>query len=157
MLSTLLFLQIPLPPGLNTLANILKGFAIAIGVAIAVGFVWLWWVHRMRERDQELLARTRSIYTAFLRYSLEHAELAEPMLGGLTTPAEIARYKTFVASTLSMADEILLLQPKPEWRTTLLRHVMPHRSFLASDEFRATILDDCSAEVKSLVEHAVRG
>jgi hypothetical protein len=157
MLSMLLFLQIPLPPGLNTLANILKGFSIAIGVAIAVGFVWLWWVHRMRERDHELLARARAVYTGFLRFSLDHAPLADPMLGGLTTPSEISRYKSYVASLLSAAEEILHLQPKPEWRSTLLRHLMPHRSFLSSDEFRATILDDCSAEVRSLVEHAVRG
>jgi hypothetical protein len=153
----MLFLQIPLAQGLNQIANIIKGFAIAIGVAIAIGFVWMWWKNRVRERSQELSARAGAIYSDHLRFAVDHPEFADPMLGGLTSPVEVARYKSFVASLLTTADEILLLQPTPQWRDALLRQIAPHRSFLASDEFHATILAGCSPEVKALVDRIVRG
>ena len=45
-------LTVILAPGsLNHIANIVKGYAIAVGIMIAIGFVWLWWSHRQRSRS----------------------------------------------------------------------------------------------------------
>lgn len=150
-------LMIPLAQGLNQTANIIKGFAIAIGIAIAIGFVWMWWVNRQKEREQELQARTRAVYATFLRQAVQYPELAEPLLGGVSSPIEVARYKSFVASLLAIADEILLLSPTAGWRDTIARQLVPHRSYLASDEFRAAGLHDCSNEVREIVDRVVKG
>ncbi len=140
------------PGSLNHTANIIKGFAIAIGIAIAIGFVWLWWASRQRERKFELAARARAAYAAHLQRALQHPELADPMLGGLNSPIEIARYKHFVANLASTAGEILAIEPSQAWRETLARQLAPHQSYLASDEFRATTLADCTPEVQSLIQ-----
>ncbi len=139
------------PGSLNHTANIIKGFAIAIGIAIAIGFVWLWWSHRVRERRQELSARARSVYATALRTGLQYPELAEPMLGAISSPADIARYKLFVASHLAAADEMLTLDPTPASRVTLARLLAPHKSYLASEEFRTGPLVTCTGEVQTLV------
>lgn len=150
-------LSVFLAPGsLNHTANIIKGFAIAIGIAIAIGFVWMWWAHRVRERSQELSARAQAIYSAHLRLSLQNPELAEPMAGSMATPAEVVRYKQFVASLLSTADEILLLDPSEAWRATLARQLVPHAAYLKSEEFRAAGLHNCTPAVQALLR-AVSG
>ena len=150
-------LFVMLAQGLNQTANIIKGFAIAIGIAIAIGFVWMWWAHRVRERRTELGARAKAIHATYLRTAMQHPELAEPLVGALSSPIEVVRYKQFVASLLASADEILLIEPSPAWRATLTRALAPHRSYLASDEFRAGAMHDCSAEVAALVKRVVAG
>lgn len=140
------------PGSLNHTANIIKGFAIAIGIAIAIGFVWMWWASRLKERRTELATRARAAYGGYLRTAMAHPELSEPLLGALNSPVEIVRYKQFVASLLAAADEILLYDPSNEWRTTLARQLLPHRGYLASEEFRAAGLADCTAEVKALIQ-----
>lgn len=141
-----------LAQGLNQTANIVKGFALAIGVVVAIGFVWMWWASRLREQRTTLAARAKSIYAAHLRTAIQHPELAEPLLGVLDNPVEIVRYKQFVANLLATADEILLLEPSPAWRRTLSRQLAPHASFLSSEEFRKAGLADCTAEVRQLIE-----
>lgn len=140
------------PGSLNNTANIIKGFAIAIGIAIAIGFVWLWWTHRQRERRFELASRARSSYAAHLKVALQHPELSDPMLGGLNSPVEIARYKHFVASLLVTAEEILAFEPAPAWQETLIRQLAPHRSYLASDDFRMSTMADCSPSLQALLQ-----
>ena len=93
-------------------ANMLKGYALALGVAVAIGFVWAWWVHRQREHAEERSARSRAAFQRHLHQALLHPELAEPVLGG---PAEMVRYKLFVANLLAIADEILILSPTAAW------------------------------------------
>ena len=144
--------MVVLAQGLNQTANIVKGFALAIGVAVAIGFVWMWWAHRVREQRTALAARAKSIYAAHLRTAIQHPELSEPLLGTLDTPVEIVRYKQFVANLLATADEILLIEPNPAWRTTLGRQLAPHASYLTSDEFRGSGLADCTPEVRGLIE-----
>lgn len=150
-------LLIQLAQGLNQTANIIKGFAIAIGIAIAVGFVWMWWLHRQRERTQELGVRARAVWGDWLRLAVAHPELADPGLGAVSGAGEIVRYKAFVAALLAAADQILMLDPSPEWRRTVARQLAPHASFLASGEFRSSLLADCSLEVKKLVESVAAG
>ena len=145
------------PGSLNHTANIIKGFAIAIGIAIAIGFVWMWWAHRVRERRMELGARAKGVHAAHLRTAMLHPELAEPLAGSLTSPVEVVRYKQFVASLLASADEILLIEPSSAWRATLARALVPHNSYLASEEFRAGALLDCSAEVTAVIKQVVAG
>ena len=140
-----------LAQGLNQTANIAKGFALAIGVVVAIGFVWMWWASRLREQRMTLAARAKSLYAAHLRTAIKYPELAEPALGGMDNPAEIVRYKQYVANLLATADEILLIEPSPAWRQTLGRQLAPHASFLASEEFRGAGLADCTAEVRQLV------
>ena len=145
-------LLIVLAQGLNQTANIVKGFALAIGVVVAIGFVWMWWANRVREQRTTLAARAKSIYAGHLQAAIKHPELAEPLLGGLDNPVELVRYKQFVANLLATADEILLIEPAPAWRQTLSRQLTPHASYLTSEEFRTTGLADCTPEVVRLIE-----
>jgi hypothetical protein len=139
------------PGSLNHTANIIKGFAIAIGIAIAIAFVWMWWASRQRERLVELASRARAVHSAQLRAAMQYPELAEPMAGSLATPAEMVRYKQYVAGLLSSAGEILLIDPTEAWRATLTRQLAPHAAYLKSAEFRAAGFEDCTAEVQALV------
>lgn len=145
-------LAVMLAPGsINHIANIVKGYAIAVGVAFAIWIVWQWWRTRSKEMAADRAARAKSVWARHLALALQHPELAEPMLGSLSSAAEVARYRTFVASLLAAADEILALEPTDGWRATLSRQLAPHRSYLGSAEFRNGPSNDCSAEVRALV------
>jgi threonine/homoserine/homoserine lactone efflux protein len=145
-------LAVVLAPGsVNHIANIVKGYAIAIGVAFAIWIVWQWWRARNRELTADRAARAKGVWARHLALALQHPELAEPMLGSLSSAAEVARYRTFVASLLAAADEILSLEATDSWRATLARHLAAHRSYLASADFRNTGLADCSEAVRALI------
>ena len=139
------------PGSINHVANIVKGYAIAVGVVFAIWIVWQWWRSRTREMAADRAARAKSVWARHLALALQHPELAEPMLGSLSSAAEVARYRTFVASLLATADEILALEATDGWRATLSRHLSAHRSYLTSDEFRNGPSGDCSAEVRALI------
>ena len=145
------------PGSLNHIANIIKGFAIAIGIALAIGFVWAWWSARLRERRVEIAVRARNAYATYLKSAIQHPDLSEPLLGALVNPVEIVRYKQFVASLLNVAAEILLLDPTPAWSETLARQLAPHASYLASEEFRSGALKDCTPAVRALIEAQAKG
>lgn len=140
------------PGSLNHTANIIKGFAIAIGIAIAIAFVWMWWASRLRERRLELSVRAQHAFERHLTRAIQHPELAEPMVGGLTEAVEQIRYRHFVAALLSTADEILALDGSPSWEAALLRQLAPHRSLLASSDMRNGNLRDCSERLRALVD-----
>jgi hypothetical protein len=149
-------LAVVLAPGsINHVANIVKGYAIAIGVVFAIWIVWQWWAARNRELVVDRAARAKGVWARHLALALQHPELAEPMLGSLASAAEAARYRTFVASLLAAADEILSLEPTDAWRMTLVRHFAAHRSYLSSAEFRDAGLADCSDAVRALVGRVV--
>lgn len=133
----------------NQIANMAKGYALAIGVAVAIGFVWAWWTNRQREHGEERGARSRAAFGRHLHQALLNPELAEPVLGG---PAEMVRYKLFVANLLAIADEILILSPTAAWRETLMRQLVPHRSLLVGREFRDGTYHDCTPEVRALID-----
>jgi hypothetical protein len=145
------------PDTLGHNANTLKGFAIAIGVVFAMWFVWHWWQVRTKEATAERSARAIGVHAQHLALALNHPELAEPMLGSLSSQAETARYRIFVSALLATADEILTLTPTPAWRDTLTRQLRPHRSYLASSEFRDGALKDCTAETRGLIDRLVAG
>ncbi|MDX2158751.1 MAG: hypothetical protein SFW09_19795 [Hyphomicrobiaceae bacterium] len=137
------------PGSLNHIANIVKGYAIAIGIAFAMWFVWQWWRTRQRETEIERSARARAVWSRHLALALQHPELAEPPAG--TAGAASPRYQTFVAALLTAADEILALEPTEAWRATLARQLAPHQPYLATPQARATVVADCSPAVRALV------
>jgi hypothetical protein len=150
-------LAVVLAPGsINHIANIVKGYAIAIGVVFAIWIVWQWWRTRTHELAADRAARAKGVWARHLALALQHPELAEPMLGSLSSAAETARYRTFVASLLAAADEILGLEATDTWRATLARHLAPHRSYLASADFRDAGLADCSEAVRALIGRVTR-
>lgn len=150
-------LAVMLAPGsVNHIANIVKGYAIAIGVVFAIWIVWQWWKTRNREMAADRAARAKGVWARYLALALQHPELAEPMSGSLSSAAEVARYRTFVASLLAAADEILSLEATQAWHTTLTRHLAAHRSYLASGEFRDAGLLDCSEAVRGLIGRVVK-
>jgi hypothetical protein len=138
---------------IGAVANMVKGYAIAIGVAVGIAFVWMWWRQRQQEQAQSLAAQARGIYSDWLRVALNHPELAEPVLGG---PAEMIRYKLFVAALLSAADKILILDADPAWRETLGRQISPHRSYLASREFQDGAYHDCTPRLREIIDAVTR-
>lgn len=139
------------PGSINHIANIVKGYAIAVGVVFAIWIVWQWWKARTVELAADRAARAKGVWSRHLALALQHPELAEPMLGSLSSAAEVARYRTFVAGLLSSADEILGLEDTDAWRATILRRLAAHRSYLASAEFRDAGLGDCSGAVRNLI------
>jgi arginine exporter protein ArgO len=144
------------PGSINHVANIVKGYAIAVGVVFAIWIVWQWWKARNRELAADRAARAKGVWARHLALALQNPELAEPMLGSLSSAAEVARYRTFVASLLAAADEILSLESTDAWRATLARHLAAHRSYLASTDFRDAGLADCSETVRGLIGRVVR-
>lgn len=145
------------PGSINHIANIVKGYAIAIGVVVAIGFVWTWWKHRQRERQQELSARAAGLFSAHLRSALAYPELAEPVLGALSSPADLVRYRTFVAALVATCDEILMLDASAHRQDGVLRLLAPHASYLKSQEFRATSRMDCSPTLQALIDRLAQG
>lgn len=150
-------LMVFLAPGsINHVANIVKGYAIAIGVAFAMWFVWQWWVNRQRERALDLAIKAKEVYAGFLSLALQHPEMAEPQLGAISGPVEMTRYKQFVARLVAAADEVLMLEPTDQWRETMRRHLAAHASYLTSDEFASGGRGAASAPVRVLIDGLVR-
>ncbi|MBS0243356.1 MAG: hypothetical protein JSS20_14350 [Proteobacteria bacterium] len=139
------------PDTVGHLANTVKGYALAIGTAFAMWFVWMWWKVRVDEARSERSARARAAWSRYLSTALQNPELAEPMIGSLSSPVEVARYRSFVATLLAVGDEILALEPTKAWRDTLARHLAPHSSYLGSHEFQSSGLADCTEEVRGIV------
>lgn len=151
-----LFAVVLTPGSVGNIANIVKGYALAIGVVFAMWIVWQWWRMRRNEMAADRQARAKGVWARHLALALQHPELAEPALASLSSPTEVARYRTFVAGLLTAADEILALDPTEAWRATIARHLGAHGSYLASAEFRAAGVSDCSEAVRSLVGRVVR-
>ncbi|MEZ5856324.1 MAG: hypothetical protein R3D67_16805 [Hyphomicrobiaceae bacterium] len=149
-------LTVMLAPGsINHVANIVKGYAIAIGVVFGIYMVWQWWQTRVREAIIDRTARARSVWARHLGLALQNPTLAQPNMSRLSE-SDVPRYRVFVASQLASADEILALDPSDQWRDTLLRHLVPHKDYLASEDFRQTTLKDCSAETRSVLDRLAR-
>ncbi|MGE0700799.1 MAG: hypothetical protein AB7O57_16995 [Hyphomicrobiaceae bacterium] len=145
-------LAVVLAPGsINHIANIVKGYAIAVGVVFAIWIVWRWWQTRTTEMAADRAARAKSVWSRQLAQAIAHPHLADPSSGGITTPLEVTQYRSFVGGLLASADEILHLEPTEAWRATLARHLAVHRAYLGSAEFRDTTLADCSAALREVI------
>jgi hypothetical protein len=144
------------PGSLNHIANTVKGYALAIGVAFAIWLAWQWWRSRQADMSSERAVRARETWARHQTLMLQMPELAEPMLGSLSSPIEVARYRIFVAALLATGDQILALEPSDQWRATLGRHLAPHASYLGSNEFRAAGFTDCSPAMQQVIATVTR-
>lgn len=61
-----------------------------------------------------------------------------------------------LAALLATADKIPTLEPTDHCHKILTRPLSAHNSYLQSAEFRDTSLRDCSDEVRTLVDRALR-
>lgn len=151
-------LAVLLTPGsASNIANIVKGYAIAIGVAFAIWFAWRWWRTRGGEQAAERKTRALAIWGRHQQLALQHPDLADGRIGPQSTSAEVTRYRAFVASLLMSAAEILAIEPTDGWRTTIVDALGPHASYLSSPDFRAGSAMKASDEVSALVESVIRG
>lgn len=149
---------VPLAPvSAGYVANVVKGYALAVGVAFSIWFAWQWWRKREAEVALERKARAKSVWRCHLASALQHPELADAAADQFSTATEATRYRTFVCSLLAAADEILAVEPTDRWRDTLARALQRHSTYLRSAEFREEGLRDCSEEVRALVQRVTQG
>ena len=138
---------------LNHGANIVKGYALAIGVAFAMWIVWTWWRRKLKADLLEQQVRAKQAFARFTHQMMQQPELAVPVAadGG----PQRARYQKYMELLLTTTDEILLLDPSPDWRAMLGRQLAPHAEFLASPAFRDGLQGVLSPEARMLVDKAL--
>jgi len=135
---------------LNHGANIVKGYALAIGVIFAIWIGYTWWRRKLAADRVEAQVRAKQAFARFTHQVMQQPELAAPVPadGGVHR----ARYQKYVELLLTTADEILLLDPSPEWRAALSRQIGPHLEFLASPAFRDGLQGILCSETRDLVD-----
>lgn len=132
-------------------ANVIKGYALAGGVAFAVVMIALWWNRSQSTQRADRQAQAKRVYANFLLQALQHPELAQPGSVEGSQSRQRAQYQWFVSYLLAVCDEILLVAPSPEWRKVLAHHLMPHRAFLASRAFREGPYQGLTREVYGII------
>ena len=135
---------------LNHGANIVKGYALAFGVVFAVAIVWAWWRRKLKADRLEAQVRAKQAFVRFTHQVMSVPELAVPVAvdGG----AARARYQKYMELLVTTADEILLLDPSPQWRAALGRQLAPHVEYLASAGFRDGLYGILSGDARALVD-----
>lgn len=146
-------LAIQLGPEVGHWANVVKGYALAIGVAFGMYLAARWWIYKVNQDLADRAARARQAYAAFLQRAMEQPELARP--AGVDGAKARAQYPWFVGLLLTTAEQILLLDPAPHWRETIRRQLVPHRDYLATAAFRDGPGRALSAGLAGLVDEAV--
>ena len=138
---------------LNHAANIVKGYALAIGVVFAMWIVWTWWARKLKVDKLEAQVRAKQAFARFTHQGMAAPELSIPVAadGG---PAR-ARYQKYMELLLTTADEIVMLDPSPQWRAVLGRQLAPHVEYLGSAGFREGLYTILSADARDLVDKVV--
>ena len=140
---------------LNHLANIVKGYAIAFGVAFAMLVVWSWWRRKLASDRLEQRVRAKQAFSRLTHQVMSQPEVALPV------PAEAGvarvRYQRYVELLATTADEILLLDPAPEWRAALGRQLAPHAEVLSGAAFREGLYGILSPETRRLIDGVSQG
>ena len=134
------------------IANMIKGYALAIGVVYAIYVVATWWTRKTTADRIDRQTRATQAFARYLERAIEHPDLARPQAGDAAKTGQRASYPWFVGYLLASAEEILLLDPTQQWRETLSRHLAPHRGYLASAAFRDGAYRDLSPALKGLVD-----
>lgn len=148
-------LLVVLAPGsLNHIANIVKGYAIAIGVAFGIAIVWIWYKHAIDSARVARETRAKEIYGQYLAIAMANPALAQPGALGSGTTVQRAQYEWFVGYFLNAAEQILLFDPSPAWRAVLRQHIGLHQELLASDAFRSGIYQTMSPALRELIDTA---
>ena len=138
---------------LNHMANIVKGYALAIGVVFAMWIVWTWWRRKLAVDRLEAQVRAKQAFARFTHQVMAVPELAIPVPadGG----PQRARYQKYMELLVTTADEIVLLDPSPQWRAALVRQLAPHVEYLTSPGFRDGLYGILSADARALVDKVV--
>jgi hypothetical protein len=141
------------PGTVGNIANIVKGYALAIGVAFGMWIVWMWWQHARQMARTTAQAQAKAIYGRYLEQALGHPELAQPPAGSMTRGAQ---YEWFVGYLLNVADQILLVDPSPAWKATLGHHLTLHKDVLLLPAFRDGPYRQLSPALRELVDTVSR-
>jgi hypothetical protein len=135
---------------LNQAANTVKGYALAVGIVFGIWVVWMWWRHKLAVDRVERQIRAKQAFARFVQQVLCSPELALAV-GGMPC-GQAPKYMQLLLTTI---DEILLLDPTPEWRATLRRQLDPHADYLANTAFLDGVYGTLSSESKALVDMAM--
>lgn len=147
-----LLLAMMTPGSIGNIANIVKGYALAIGVVFGMWMVWMWWRHVRRVSRIANEAQAKAIYGRYLELAVQHADLAQPRPSDSADVPERARYEWFVGYLLNVADQILLVDPSPAWRATLGYHLSLHKDVLNLPAFRDGPYQQLSPALRALVD-----
>lgn len=136
-------------------ANMVKGFAIAVGVAAAIAVTIMWWQRSQRAARVAREAQAKRVYANYLLQAMQHPELARPTGDEGAKARQRVQYQWFVGYLMTTAEEILLVDPSDAWRETIARQLSAHRDFLASAPFREGPYRALSTELKGLVDDPI--
>ena len=136
-------------------ANALKGYMLAIGVAFAIYIVARWWHLSQKNQRAQREAQAKRVYADYLLQAMQNPELARPGPTDTVTGRMRAQYQWFVGYLLTVAEEIMLIDPAPAWRETLARQLAPHRAFLTSQAFLDGPYRTLSMPVRQAIADAV--
>ena len=133
---------------LNRSADAVKGIANIVGLVLVVVTVWAW---RARHAKADIVTRQVRARQAFARFT--HEVMLQPDISTPATAGGVAsaRYRQFMQLLLTTIDEILSLDPRPEWRSALRRQLAPHGEYLASPGFRDGLFGALSTETRELI------
>lgn len=142
------------PGSLNHIANTIKGYAIAIGVAFGIVVVWMWFKHAREAARVARETRAKEVYSQYLALAMAHPLLAQPGALGGANALQKAQYEWFVGYFLNAAEQILLVDPTPAWRAVLRQHLQLHQELLATEAFKSGIYRTLSDELRGLIDGA---
>ena len=97
-------------------ANVIKGYALAIGVAFAITMIMFWWQRSQRAQRANREAQAKRVYATYLLQAMQNPELARPAPADSSKGRQRAQYQWFVGYLLTICEEILLIDPTPAWR-----------------------------------------
>ncbi|HET6321806.1 MAG TPA: hypothetical protein VFF87_07120 [Hyphomicrobium sp.] len=111
-------------------ANALKGYALALGIAFAVVMIVLWWRRSQQAQTIDRKVQALRAYTGYLLNVNEKADLRRRAEIGRQEEQD-THHDWLLSYLLSTCNEVLLLDPTPEWHKVLRRQLEPHREALA--------------------------
>ena len=141
-----------MPDTIGHIANIAKGYAIAIGVGYAIWYFRKLRLRTVAWREVDHQAKAQNLWSTFLRTKLDFAE----QNGHPTASEQQERDIDFVAYLLSVGDEILIIDPTDKWRATLREELARHKPILTDDKFKNRLTDQHSPELNALIEAAIK-
>lgn len=152
------FLLAMMTPGsIGNIANIVKGYALAIGVAFGMWIVWMWWQHARQMARMTQEAQAKAIYGRYLELAVQNPDLAQPPAASPGDASQRSRYEWFVGYLLNVADQILLIDPSPSWNSVLGSHLAMHKDLLGMPSFRDGPYQQMSPALKAVVDRVNNG
>lgn len=147
-----LLLAMMAPGSIGHIANIVKGYALAIGVVFGMWMIWMWWQHVRQVGRVANEAQAKAIYGRYLELAIQNPQLAQPAPSASADAPARARYDWFIGYLLNVADQILLVDPSPAWRATLGYHLALHKDVLGLPAFRDGPYQQLSPALRALID-----